>query len=219
MTIVVRNGSLTQAFLLCHNVAMTWIIVGLGNPGDEYAETRHNTGRMVVSACAKAWKADDFMPKKIHQALVTKTVVGKTPVTLVLPETFMNKSGESVVTLVKSAKAAEKTIVVYDDFQLPLGVVRISFNRSSGGHNGVQSVIDHLKTEAFVRVRMGVAPATAQGSAKVPHGEAAIEKFILGPFKPADLTVLKKAIKVAIEGIELIIGEGREKAMSVVNGK
>ena len=217
---------------------MSYIIAGLGNPGEQYEGTRHNTGRIMLTALAKAIGAEDFSFNKKINALtaageVSGSVDGKKTkktekVTLVMPETFMNNSGKSIgplVTTVGAAgtkvniKKAEQLIVIYDDFNLPLGSLRVSFNRSSGGHNGVESIIKAAKTEAFVRVRVGVAPATAKGVAKVPHGEKEIEKFILSAFKPAEAAELKKISKLVVEAISLIILESREKAMSIMNGK
>jgi PTH1 family peptidyl-tRNA hydrolase len=114
-------------------------------------------------------------------------------------------------------KASEKLIVIYDDFNLPLGSIRVSWNRSAGGHNGLASIIKAVKTEAFVRVRVGVAPAKADGSAKTPHGDREIEKFILSKFKPAEVAELKKVTKRVIGAIETIVSDGREKAMSIYN--
>lgn len=211
---------------------MSYIIVGLGNPGEQYEGTRHNTGRIMLMAVAKSIGAEDFSFNKKINALTTTGEVGQgkksEKVTLIMPETFMNHSGKSVGPLVTTMgaagtkanlKKAEQLIVIYDDFNLPLGSIRVSFNRSSGGHNGVESIIKAAKTEAFVRVRVGVAPANAKGVAKVPHGEKEIEKFILSPFKPAEAAELKKISKLVIEAIELIILESREKAMSIMNGK
>lgn len=192
---------------------MAYIIVGLGNPGQEYENTRHNTGRIFLNSLA----TDDFSFDKKTNALISEIKIGKEKVKLVMPETFMNNSGKSVALLVKSVKAAEKLVVVYDDFNLPLGKMRISFNRSSGGHNGVESIIKSIKTEAFVRIRIGVAPETAKGTAKVPHGDDKIEKFILGKFKDDEIKELKKVIKKGIEAIEVMVKEGREKAMSIYN--
>ncbi len=118
---------------------------------------------------------------------------------------------------VKSVKAAEKLVVIYDDFNLPLGKIRISYNRSSGGHNGVESIIKALKTEAFIRIRIGVAPETAKGLAKVPHGDEKIEKFILGKFKDDEMKEIKKMAKIVAEVIPVLVAEGREKAMSIYN--
>ena len=136
---------------------------------------------------------------------------------LIAPETFMNNSGKAVGPLVTSPKAAEKLIVIYDDFNLPLGSIRISWNRSAGGHNGLASIIKSVKTEAFVRIRVGTAPVRADGTAKTPHGDKEIEKFILSTYKPAELSELKKVSKRVSGAIAAVITEGRDKAMSVYN--
>lgn len=203
---------------------MAYIIVGLGNPGDEYRDTRHNTGRMMVQMFAKhlGVETDGFSLDKKINALTAKAKVKKTPVMLILPETFMNKSGKSVGALVTTAgkanlKKAAQLVVVYDDFNLPLGRIKISFNRSSGGHNGLESIIKAANTEAFLRIRIGVAPENAKGNAKVPSGDAVIEKFILSPFKPSEVTELKKVSTRVNEAIEMLINEGRDKAMSLYN--
>lgn len=192
---------------------MAYIIVGLGNPGQEYDNTRHNTGRIFLQSLTD----NDFSFDKKINALVSEVKIGKEKVKLVAPETFMNNSGKSVGLLVKSVKAAEKLVVMYDDFNLPLGKIRISFNRSSGGHNGVESIIKAVKTEAFLRIRIGVAPETAKGTAKVPHGDDKIERFILGQFKDDEMKELIKMMKKVSEAVEMIVKEGREKAMSVCN--
>ena len=192
---------------------MAYIIAGLGNPGEEYEGTRHNVGRSMLFSLTD----EEFSFDKKSNSLVSEVKVGKEKVKLVAPETFMNKSGSAVAYFVKSPKAAEKLIVIYDDFNLPLGKLRISFNRSSGGHNGVESIIKHLKTEAFLRIRVGAAPENKDGNAKVPHGEDKIEKFILGKFKPEELKELKKIEKRIAEAVEILVKEGRDKAMSLVN--
>ncbi len=196
---------------------MAYIIAGLGNPGQEYTNTRHNTGRIVLDYIKNEFKGEDFVSEKKSNALVSEIKIGKEKIKLIEPETFMNNSGKSIVTAVKSVKAAEKLIVIYDDFNLPFGKIRISFNRSSGGHNGVESIIKSIKTEAFIRIRIGVSPENAKGIAKVPHGNDKIEKFILGDFKDDELKELKKISKKCALAIETIVKEGREKAMSVYN--
>lgn len=209
------ENHLTQDLEVCHTYVMPYIIAGLGNPGEEYENTRHNAGRAAVFSLTD----EEFSFDKKVNALVSDVKVGKEKIKLIAPETFMNKSGSSVGYLVKNPKAAEKLIVIYDDFNLPLGKIRISFNRSSGGHNGVESIIRTLKTEAFLRIRIGVAPENAKGNAKVPHGDDKIEKFILGHFKAEELKELKKIQKKVAEAVEMIIAEGREKAMSVFNAR
>jgi PTH1 family peptidyl-tRNA hydrolase len=195
---------------------MPYIIAGLGNPGGEYENTRHNTGRIVLNAVAEEFDGEFELEKKLN-AQVAEVKIGKEKVTLIAPDTFMNKSGKAIGPLVKNVKAAEKLVVIYDDFQLPLGRMKISFNKSSGGHKGLESVIKAVKTEAFPRIRIGTAAANAKGDAKIPHGDEKIEKFILGRFKPDELKILKKVAKRATEAVEMIVKEGREKAMNVFN--
>lgn len=192
---------------------MAYIIVGLGNPGQEYENTRHNTGRIILNSLTD----NDFVFDKKINALVSELKIGKEKIKLIEPETFMNNSGKSVAQVIKSPKAAEKLIVIYDDFNLPLGKIRISFNRSSGGHNGLESIIKSIKTEAFIRIRIGMSPENAKGLAKIPHGEDKIEKFILGKFKDDEIKIIKKVSKTVSEAIVMIIKEGREKAMSIYN--
>lgn len=197
---------------------MPYIIAGLGNPGEEYENTRHNTGRMMLMAISGAKDGfDSFEFDKRLNAFKSEIKIGKEKVSLIAPQTFMNNSGKSLAPLVKNVKSAEKLIVIYDDFNLPLGRIKISFNRSSGGHNGVESVIKSLKTEAFLRIRVGMSPANSKGVAKVPHGEDKIEKFILGKFKSEELKILKKTSKQVVEAVEVLVKEGVGKAMSMFN--
>src|SRR3989344_192452 len=123
-----------------------YIVVGLGNPSAKYAKTRHNTGRMA---------ADNVRDK----------VSG---IKVFVPDTFMNKTGSAVAKVVKSKRAAEKLIVIYDDLDLPLGTMRISYNRGSGGHKGLESIIRALKTREFIRIRIGIGK------------KSDVEKHILG---------------------------------------
>ena len=201
-------------------LVMKYIIVGLGNPGEEYKNTRHNTGRTVLDYIRGDEKGEFKFEKKLN-ALVVSVVLGNgkgaVNATLVAPETFMNNSGKAVGQLVKSKKVAEGLVVIYDDFNLPLGRMKVSYNRSSGGHKGLESIIKAVKTEAFTRIRIGTASTNAKGEAKVPHGDDRIEKFILGKFKDDELKTLKKVAKKAREAVEMIVKDGREKAMSVFN--
>ena len=194
---------------------MSYIILGLGNPGEEYVESRHNAGRMVLQAVAKTHELPEWKADMKTTALKTVGKVGKAKAEFYLPETFMNKSGITAGKLVKSKKQAEQFVVVHDDLSLPLGSIRISFNKSAGGHRGVESVVKTVKTEAFIRVRMGVCPTTASGKLKRPDGD--ISDFIVGNFKKAELDVFKKAIKKAVVGIELILNDSREAAMTECN--
>lgn len=196
---------------------MNYIIAGLGNPGTEYEGTRHNTGRIAVEALAKKIEAEDFVEDKKINAEIAKAKVGKNTATLVKPNTFMNKSGNTVGKLVKSKKAAETFVVIHDDLDIPFGRMKMSFNKSSGGHKGVESIMRAIKTEAFIRLRIGISPATSKGQAKKPQGEKAVTDLILGKFKPSEQDELKKIMKKAAEGLEILIKEGKDKAIGMVN--
>ncbi len=195
---------------------MAHIFVGLGNPGEEYKETRHNTGRMLVEWLGNSFDAEWKLDKKLN-ATVSKIKIGKTPVTLVVPETYMNNSGKSVKPLVTSIKSAEKLVVVYDDLDLPFGTNKISFNKSSGGHRGLESIIKSIKTEKFARVRVGISPKTPSGKIKKPKGEDAVTKVIMSKFKDDEVKELKKLSKKLNESLETFVSEGLEKAMTGFN--
>lgn len=195
-----------------------YTIVGLGNPGNEYATTRHNTGRILVTHFAETSEFPEFRKDKKSNAEVTESAIGSKKTLLVLPDTFMNKSGSAVSRYVKSVKAAKELVVVHDDIDLPLGVLRISFGRGDGGHNGVASVMRGIKTKDFIRVRVGVSPKSAKGVAKKPSGEEKILKFLLGKFPPAEYKELSgKISKRANELLALIVSEGYVAAMNKFN--
>ena len=196
---------------------MTWVIVGLGNPDEEHIHTRHNAGRMALEYFVKQAKLGEWKDDAKARSFVMRGAIGKALIVGLLPNTYMNKSGTAVARFVKSVKAAERLILAYDDLDLPLGRIKISFDRGSGGHNGVESVIRSVKTRAFVRIRIGVAPHDADGNAKKPQGEVAVERFLLSDFRPGELAALKASLKRASEAMEAIITGGREKAMSEFN--
>ncbi|MCX6747689.1 MAG: aminoacyl-tRNA hydrolase [Candidatus Nomurabacteria bacterium] len=174
------------------------LIVGLGNPGKEYEHTRHNAGFIVV----------DNIEKKIEEKLKVK---------FIKPDTFMNNSGRAVAPLVKTKKDLADLIVVYDDIDIPLGKIKISFNRSSGGHNGVESIINHVKSQEFLRIRIGICPTTPTGKNKKPKGEDKVLKFLLSEFKKEELEELKKISKTIANAVEVIYTEGSQKAMTLFN--
>lgn len=192
-------------------------VVGLGNPGEEYEKTRHNVGRIILSQIAKKndfsiWKTD--MKTKSLQAIGK---LGKQKILFIFPETFMNNSGLSIKPLIKSKNDLEKLVVVYDDLDLPIGTIKISYNRSSGGHNGLESIIKNVKSEAFTRVRVGVSPVTPGGKLKKPKGEKAVVDFLLKDFRESEMTELKKVSKKIDDALTIITNEGRLKAMTLYN--
>jgi len=216
---------------------MSYVVVGLGNPGKEYENTRHNTGAFFVEIFRRLAGFPEWKEDKERKLLVSEGKIKGKKVLLVLPQTFMNKSGEAMGRIkalrfkVKNKKReADNLTVVHDDLDLPLGRFKISFNKSAGGHRGVLSVSKAVRTDAFTRVRVGISPpfvrpgrssaggfAVAGGKPKKPAGEKAVIDHILGEFKPAELAVLKKLSKKVNEAIQTIVVAGRDKAMNIYN--
>lgn len=198
---------------------MAYVVIGLGNPGGEYAKTRHNAGRMAVELFAREQDFPEFLEKKAAKASVSQDTLEGEKVVLVLPEVFMNHSGKIAPAFVKSKPAAKKLVVVRDDIDMSLGAVKMVFGRGSGGHKGVESIARALKTKDFIQVKIGISKATAKGKVKKPLGEEGVVKYVIGKFAPAEEATLKKALAHAAESIQIFITEGPEKAMLVANTK
>ena len=196
---------------------MNYLIVGLGNPGAEYELTRHNVGRLTVEAIQKRFQFPDWIPEKKTLALKSEGEYEGKTATLLLPETMMNRSGKSLIPLVKSVKDATKLLVIHDDLDLLLGRFKLSFDRGSGGHRGLESIIKTIKTTAFLRARIGVSPASKKGVAKKPVGEEAIVKFILGKFRLAELATIKRVVKEVSEATTLWLTDGPAATMNKFN--
>lgn len=194
-----------------------YTIVGLGNPGAEYEYTRHNMGRILVTEMGVEKKFPEFVSSSKYAGHISKGEIKKELVTLLLPDTFMNKSGSSVATLVSSIKKAKELIVVYDDIDLPIGTLRVSFGRSSGGHRGVESIIKTLKTKDFTRIRIGVAPKTPGGKIRKPTGENGVVDFLMGEFTKKERELFPELTERVGEAVEVIIKEGPLMAMSKCN--
>jgi len=189
---------------------MTWHVVGLGNPGEEYEKTRHNAGRMAVAQFAKHHKLGAWTFDKKAAALRINASLNKQRLVLLLPETYMNNSGKAVRPFIGSANAAARLIVCHDDIDLPLGAFKIAFARGSAGHRGVQSLIRALHTKKFVRVRIGIAPR------RKPEEKKLLD-FLMGrPHKPEE-EVLKKTERKISDALLMIIKEGKERAMNEFN--
>jgi len=202
-------------------------IIGLGNPDKEYENTRHNTGRIALDAFQKKFDFEEWKYDKKLKALVSignidfskekqnKKRIKK--ITLVKPETYMNKSGNSVKQIINNPKKTTGLVVIYDDLDLPLGKIKIAFNRGSGGHNGLESIIRALKTKSFIRIRIGISLVTPKGKTKKPIGEKKVIDFILGNFSISEKKILNVSIQKACLAIQTIIFDGVEKAMGEFN--
>lgn len=198
-------------------------IIGLGNPGAEYENTRHNTGAMVLEVFRKAEGLPELEEDSKRKALVSEGKAGKQKVLLVFPQTYMNKSGDALkiqdsrfrIQAKGRNKEIANLVVIHDDLDIPFGKYKLSFNKSSGGHKGVESVIRAVKTQAFTRVRVGI--ASSQTAVRKSQEESAVERTILGKFTPTELAELKKLARRITEGLVCLVAEGREKAMSQFN--
>lgn len=185
-----------------------YIIAGLGNPGREYENTRHNTGFMVIDEAARKYNIN--VTEKKHKALIGKGIIGGQKVILVKPQTFMNLSGESIREAVDYYKIDERTelIVVSDDISLAPGAIRIRKKGSAGGHNGLKNIILHLGHGEFQRIRMGVGE-------KPPEYD--LIDYVLGRFGEEDAKLIKESVKEAARAIETMITEGADAAMNKFN--
>lgn len=194
--------------------------MGLGNPGEEYRKTRHNAGRMVVERLQQTAGFPDFTLKKTAKASVSSGMLGDEKTELVLPEVFMNLSGKAAPSFVKSVKAAKKLLVVRDDLDLPLGVVKMTvYGRGAGGHKGAESVMRALKTKDFAQLKVGIAGSTPKGKTKKVQGEEKVIKHVVGKFSPKETLLLEKVLARAAEAAGLFVTDGIEKAMLVANTK
>lgn len=184
------------------------LIIGLGNPGEEYAKTRHNLGRACAEVVAKENGLKAFAEDRKLYSLVTEGKIGKEKVVVALPQTFMNKSGQAVSALIKKYKVKPKDVIVlHDDADLELGRVKFSFARHSAGHKGVESVKRALGTWDFWRVRIGM-----QKKKRVPA-----EILVLKKLSHDEEKIVKKLFKHISEGLEVAFTDGFEKAMSLYN--
>lgn len=199
---------------------MATVIAGLGNPGNEYSKTRHNAGRMAVEAYADYAGFEPFALRKSASANTTDGAIDGEKVQLVIPEVFMNQSGKGLTSFVKSVKTAKKLLVVRDDLDLPIGVIKMTVHgRGSGGHKGVESIMRALKTKEFAQLKIGISGATAKGRAKKPAGDEKVISHVIGKFSPKELEALKKSFKKSNHAIELFITQGIEAAMLFANTK
>ncbi len=186
------------------------LIVGLGNPGIEYQLTPHNMGFLAIDRIANQCGVQ--VRNRQCRALTARAVIGSEPVLLAKPETYMNLSGMSVRELITKYEVRPEAdlIVIYDELDLPWGTIRIRQRGSSAGHNGMESVIDALGTQEFLRVRLGVAP-----DRKIADGM----KYLLAPFRKARLTTLDAVLDTAAEAVNVILKEGPAAAMNRFNRK
>jgi PTH1 family peptidyl-tRNA hydrolase len=188
--------------------AATALIVGLGNPGREYRESRHNVGFMLVDQLAEELAVK--MTRVQHRAVIGWGMLEEVRLILAKPQTYMNLSGNAVATLVRFYKIPlDRLIVVHDDIDLPFGFLRLRPGGGSAGHKGVQSIIERLGTQQFARLRIGVGR---------PPGQKQGASYVLQEFSKADREELAVILKEAAQAVRVFSLRGIEQAMNQFNG-
>jgi PTH1 family peptidyl-tRNA hydrolase len=185
------------------------LVVGLGNPGAEYEWTRHNLGFMLVDMLARTCGAQ--VKRKECRALVGRAALEGETLELVKPQTYMNLSGESIACLLAKQelkKEALPLIVISDDLALPFGRIRLRARGTAGGHNGLKSIIGALKTDEFIRLRIGIQPE---------HPVSDTKRFVLDEFSRGELTEVEKILERSAEALRAVIRDGIDKAMAQYN--
>jgi len=198
------------------------LIVGLGNPGEKYQNTRHNLGFMVLDLLLEdlepvnktSWDND-----KYTQSLIKKVKIGDEEIILAKPQTFMNLSGEAVGLLLKKYDISLSDLfVIHDDLDFVVGKIRVRFGGAAGGHKGVESIINSIKTDRFLRIRIGIGKTIKVGGSKFKNeSQEAVEDYVLANFSSHDIGEVKNMVKEAVKTVKLLIKEGIEKYMSKYN--
>jgi PTH1 family peptidyl-tRNA hydrolase len=186
-----------------------FLVVGLGNPGKEYENTRHNVGFLVLDELAE--RKNIPIQRLKYRALTNTASFGDTRALLMKPVTYMNLSGESVGEAARFFKLPpQQVLVISDDTDLPVGKLRLRRKGSAGGHNGLKSIINHLGNEQFPRIKIGV------GSK--PHPDYDMAQWVLGRFSAQEQKTIKETIKRAADAVEVLLTQGMDAAMSQYNG-
>jgi PTH1 family peptidyl-tRNA hydrolase len=184
-----------------------WLIVGLGNPGPEYAKTRHNLGFMLVDLLASQMQTQ--IKREECRSLIGRGIIDNQVIELAKPQTYMNVSGEAVSCLLsKDERSFEKLIVISDDLALPFGTLRVRPKGTHGGQNGLRSIIDRLGTQDFIRLRIGIQPEHQIGDAA---------RFVLENFGKGDTKTLENILDTSADAVRAIIADGVDEAMARFN--
>jgi peptidyl-tRNA hydrolase, PTH1 family len=192
-------------------------IVGLGNHGEKYQNTRHNVGWAVCDYVREQARLPDLAPDNSMSGRVTEGTVTGVAVRMLYPDTYMNNSGTAVAKFVTRSDI-ERLIVIHDDIDLPFGEIKLGKGRGDGGNNGIKSVIEKLSTKDFIRIRVGIAPRSFwTGEVKRPKGGRALETFVLKPFTRSEAVKLEEVKERAYGALQEILLRGLESAMNKHN--
>lgn len=190
------------------------LIVGLGNPGAKYDQTRHNIGFAAIDALARTWQISMSENRKFQGIFGEGVGVKGQKVRLLKPTTYMNLSGQSIRAVTDWYKLPpEAVLVIYDDMDLPVGKLRLRQSGSAGGHNGMKSTIAHLNSQNFPRLRIGI------GSPRQKSSDGEVVSHVLGRFSAVENQAMTEVLKLLVEAVELSIKQGIPKAMSLYNNR
>ncbi len=185
-----------------------YLIVGLGNPGNQYTLTRHNIGFLAMDVFAKSLGSENW--KDEHKALTIKTTIKDQAIIIAKPQTYMNLSGESVIPLLNYYKIPkENLIVAHDDLDIPFKSIRVQKNRGHAGHNGIRSISEQLGTADYTRLKLGIG--------RPPHPEMKVADYVLQKFSQEEMNQLNDFLNIAGDALESIIFDGVQKAANHYN--
>jgi PTH1 family peptidyl-tRNA hydrolase len=193
-----------------HKLVIPELIVGLGNPEPKYNQTRHNIGFEVIDTLARTWQAN-LSENRRFQGLFAETIIPSgNKIRLLKPLTYMNRSGQSLRAVIDWYKIAPQSIlVIYDDMDLPVGKLRMRLSGSAGGHNGMKSIISHLGSQNFPRLRIGIGKS---------DGDKETISHVLGKFSPQEAKIIEEILYISLKAVELSLKEGVEQSMNRYNG-
>jgi PTH1 family peptidyl-tRNA hydrolase len=193
-----------------HKLVIPELIVGLGNPEPKYNQTRHNIGFEVINTLARTWQAN-LSENRRFQGLFAETIIPSgNKIRLLKPLTYMNRSGQSLRAVIDWYKIAPQSIlVIYDDMDLPVGKLRMRLSGSAGGHNGMKSIISHLGSQNFPRLRIGIGKS---------DGDKETISHVLGKFSPQEAKIIEEILYISLKAVELSLKEGVEQSMNRYNG-
>ncbi len=192
------------------------LLVGLGNPGKKYERTRHNVGFEVIDSLAQRFSVKLSENKRFQAHAGETRLTSGDRLVLLKPTTYMNLSGQSVRAVLDWYKLSpSEVLVIYDDMDLPIGKLRLRLSGSAGGHNGMKSIISHLGTQTFPRLRLGISRSN-NGN---PQASRAVVGHVLGKFAPDERKVIDAAVDLAADAVEFSLRKGVERTMSLYNGR
>lgn len=189
-----------------------YLIVGLGNPGDSYKQTRHNIGFLVVDELARRWGA--VLSAEKWQAHSARISLDGRRVSLLKPVTFMNLSGRAVALYAEYFKVlADHILVIHDDIDMPPGRLKLVAGGGAGGHNGIRSLVQSLATSDFLRLKVGIGRPGREGV----HPDIPVERYVLSPLSEAEKQLLDERMDILEQGIRSLLAEGSARAMNLIN--